>query len=151
MLNNNNVCLSFFKIDTNNFVFIDVLTNNVPIYVKFIHTEINNIYQFEYGPSNLSGEIDIYAIMNFKHTSSIIFTISKIMYLFLQNHKNAMVRFSGSTESRTRLFIRWIYANWGYMQCSFVMYGYSDAKAWRKLKKQQRVEAVLIKYNNKNI
>lgn len=144
---NNDNFLTFSRLNEYVFVFQSIFTNSVPIYVEFISTHINNIYQFKYGPLDEHNNIDIYAVMRFGNVNQIILTITKIIYEFLQQHKCAILRFSGSTESRTRFFTRWIYLNWDYMQCTFIMYGYDNIKKWHKLKKSHRVEAVLLKIN----
>lgn len=147
VIDKNDNCLKFSKLNECTFVFQSLFTNGVPIYVEFISTHINNIYQFKYGPLDEHNNIDVYAVMSFVNVNLIILTITKIMYEFLQQHKSAILRFSGSTKSRTIFFTRWIYSNWDYMQCNFIMYGYDNIKKWHKLKKAHRVEAVLLKIN----
>lgn len=110
---------------------------------------VENIYQFEFGPLKQStGRIDTLFVTNNRDSDLIIGTGVYIIHIFLRANPNAIVRFSGSTESRTRLFTVWIVKNWNEMQNIFLMYGYNVYNKWERFEKNNRYGAILFKQNH---
>lgn len=119
------------------------------IFVRFEPSYVKNIYQFEFGPLNpQTNLIDTSFIINNQDTDLIIGTAIYIIDLFLKLNPNGIVRFSGSTASRSRLFCIWIVKNLEELHNLFLIYGCTLNNKWEKFKKNNRYEAILFKSIN---
>lgn len=113
---------------------------------RFELSAVKNIYQFEFGIHNpVTDDVDTRFRANNADKDKIISTIFNIILMFLSCNKDAIVRFSGSTESRTKLFRMWILNNWDLMNNNFIMYGNNEQNRWERYQKNKDYSAILLK------
>lgn len=125
------------------------INGNYYLYAKLEPSYIKNIYQLEFGPFKESTiTIDTSFTLNNNDTDKIIGTVAYIIYLFLKENPNGIVRFSGSTASRSRLFSMWIIKNWEELQNFFIIYGCTFMNKWERFKTNNRYGAILMKSLN---
>lgn len=113
---------------------------------RFELSAVKNVYQFEFGIHNsIEGDIDTSFRANNADKDKIISTIFSIILTFLSCNQNAIVRFSGSTKPRTKLFRMWILNNWDLMNNSFIIYGNNEQNKWERYQKNRGYSAIILK------
>lgn len=113
---------------------------------RFELSTVKNVYQFEFGiHDSIEGDLNTSFRSNNADKDKIISTIFNIILTFLSCNKNAIVRFSGSTESRTKLFRMWILNNWYSVNNSFIIYGNNEQNRWERYQKNREYSAIIIK------
>ncbi len=113
---------------------------------QFIESPVKRIYQFRFGDINeTTGVIDEYAVTNNHDTTMVLNTIVWILYDFLNRFPTRLVRFSGSTNVRTRLFLMWLTSNWNFSNKYFVIFGSKTNEHWERYKLNVHYNALLIK------
>lgn len=88
-----------------------------------------NVYNFGFGDVTDEGEIDDLAVTDNKDTYMVFATLIQILLDFFKTHNNKFVYFTGSTQSRTRMYqivLSKEKANW---KDILIVYGMSDGEA----------------------
>jgi len=115
---------------------------------QFIKSPVVRIYQFRFGViENTTGVIDEYIVPNNNDTNKILNTIVWILYNFTNRFPECLIRFSGSTKVRTRLFLMWLNRNWDFANKYFIIFGSKSNEKWVRCRYGIRYSALLIKKN----
>ncbi|MDY0254993.1 MAG: hypothetical protein RBR30_11375 [Tenuifilaceae bacterium] len=124
----------------------------IKMVAQFIKSPVKRIYQFRYGVienTNGVGVIDEYIVVNNNDTSKILNTIVWILYNFTNSFPECLIRFSGSTKVRTRLFLMWLTRNWDFANKYFIIFGSNSNEKWVRCKYSIRYSAILVKKKTK--
>ncbi|MGL4993050.1 MAG: DUF6934 family protein [Bacteroidales bacterium] len=139
--------ISQMKGYNNTFTFTPILSDlGIIYYVKLYPSSVQNVYQIEFGPLDHSQkEVDTtFRGRNIDNTK-IISTVAYIIHIFLRQNPTLLIRFSGSTISRTRLFIIWIVKNHELMLRNFTIYGCKRSNRWERFEIKNRYEAIILR------
>ncbi|MGL4412513.1 MAG: DUF6934 family protein [Bacteroidales bacterium] len=139
--------ISQMKGCNNIFTFTPILSDlRIIYYVKLYPSSVQNIFQIEFGPlDKRQKEIDTSFRCRNIDNAKIISTVAYIIHIFLKQNPTLLIRFSGSTISRTRLFIIWIIENLEIMLRNFTIYGYKRSNRWERFEIKNRYEAIILK------
>lgn len=73
--------------------------------VAYIQSEDNSdLYQLIFGDLTKDGDIDILSVSNNADMKTVLATVVSTFFQFFEQYPNATVAFTGSTQSRTRLY-----------------------------------------------
>lgn len=106
----------------------------------------DQIYHLEFGIMDKStGVIDTSFVLNNNDTKIIINTVENIVDDFIGMDPQKLVRFSGRTNARTRLFMIWLSSNLEDLRKKLTIYGYREGFFWSVYKKNIRYESIILK------
>ena len=134
------------KTDDNNYRFVSSgCAGDILIFARFTES-LKNVVQLEFGikKENEDG-IDTLFVINNKDTFKIINTVFSIVCDFTDKSPAKLIRFSGSTSARTRIFRIWILNNRSLVEKYFVLYGCKSNNIWEIYKQKVQYEAVILK------
>ncbi len=118
----------------------------IKMVAQFIESPVKRIYQFRFGViDKTTGVIDEYIVANNNDTNKILNTIVWILYNFTNRFPECLIRFSGSTKVRTRLFLMWLTRNWDFANKYFIIFGSKSNEKWVRCRYSARYSAILIK------
>jgi len=116
------------------------------IKVDFVCSSKRNICELRYGVLDLENKnIDQNFVIQNGDGEIIINTVFNITCDYAIHNPNSLIRFSGSTKSRTRLFTMWISKNIDIVQKKFTIYGYTNRDLWKPFKINKYYNSIALK------
>ncbi len=98
------------------------------IELSVLFTLVNDgFYNLAFGRITAENEIDDLIVVNNGDRDKILATVAEAAFTFFNTYPDAIVYFSGSTESRTRLYKRAISLNLNELEQTFTIYGITQA------------------------
>lgn len=92
--------------------------------IQFQETNENNLYNLAFGDKiNETLQLDDLAVSNNADSEKVLATVVSALYAFFDNHPEAFVYATGSTDARTRLYRMGITKFYEEMQVDFYLYG----------------------------
>ena len=113
--------------------------------IAYTETQTVNMYNLGFGDKDLdTGEIDDMVVSDNGDTALVLATVFKSLYLFTDEYPESWVVFTGSTESRTRLYRRLVSQNYDIIAQDFDVYGLINGK-WTSFLNNESYQAFLLK------
>jgi len=117
--------------------------------VHYFKTNYKGLYTLAFGDKNLTtGELNDLSISNNGDSEKVLATVVATLYVFFDEHPDAIVYATGSTNSRTRLYQMGINKYFDTSQNDFKIFGELEGR-WELFEKGKNYTAFLVKFKNK--
>ena len=113
--------------------------------VEYTETATENVYNLGFGDyDETTKSINDISVTNNGDSLKVLATVASTVYAFIENHPNAYILATGSTNDRTRLYRMGITNNLAEINKDFVVYGLTDEGVWQNFLVGEDYEAFLI-------
>lgn len=113
--------------------------------VEYQPTMQENVFNLAFGDYNDAAKgIDDKTITNNSDSVKVLATVASTVYAFIEQHPEAWILATGSTEARTRLYRMGITNNLAEIAEDFLVFGYTRGEQWVKFEAGEDYEAFLV-------
>ena len=141
---------NYYNVDTSpdfqTFEFISVgQKGNVIKVVRYSEINVKGFYNLGFGDKDpITGFLSDLTVTNNGDSQKVLATVAATLYAFTNNHPDATVIATGSTQARTRLYQMGITNNFKAIEKDFTVLGLTETD-WEPFRKNITYEAFLVR------
>jgi hypothetical protein len=95
--------------------------------IAFIPTTNDSVYNLSFGDVTLNGEMSSYSVSDNRDRNKILATVAYAVDIYLDEHPDRYIFFTGSTDGRTRLYRMAVALNYDELSMKFDIYCQTNA------------------------